>query len=154
MESTQVRCQTLEKDCISDNQQLEESEARCVMLEKECDMLRVQNSSLRQEVSRSKQEADRNIAEKQEQLEHTRTRCAALEKELFMCRQDADRLAAEKQKLLGELGVEKQKMHELRKDISVITRAFSQREGQLTSLYSKSKAIVEHCKSSQVAALP
>jgi centromeric protein E len=147
-ESTQARCQRLDEDCISVHQQLEVSKGRCVMLEKECDMLRDENSSLRQEVSKSKQETDRIIAGKQEQLEATRTRCAALEKEIFMYRQDADRLAAEKQELLGELGTEKQKMQELRNDISIITRAFSQREGQLTSLYSKSKAIVEHCKSS------
>jgi centromeric protein E len=146
-ESTQARCQRLDEDCISVHQQLEVSKGRCVMLEKECDMLRDENSSLRREVSKSKQETDRIIAGKQEQLEATRTRCAALEK-IFMYRQDADRLAAEKQELLGELGTEKQKMQELRKDISIITRAFSQREGQLTSLYSKSKAIVENCKSS------
>lgn len=135
-------------------EQLEDSRTRCVALEKELDLLRDENSSLQQEVSKSKQEADLFITEKQEQLDDSRMRSAALEKELLRYRQDADRLAAEKQKLLGQLGAEKQKMQELRKDISVITRAFSHREGQLTSLYSKSKAIVEHCKSSQVAALP
>ncbi|GJN25412.1 hypothetical protein PR202_gb13235 [Eleusine coracana subsp. coracana] len=153
-EPAEARCKRLEKDCISNHQQLEESKGRCVMLEKEIEMLRDENSSLQQEVSKYKQEDDRIIAEKQEQLEDAMMRCAVLEKELFRYRQDADRLAAEKQDLLGELNTEKQKMQELRKDISVITRAFSQREGQLTSLYSKSKAIVEHCKSSQVAALP
>ncbi|GJN04662.1 hypothetical protein PR202_ga22227 [Eleusine coracana subsp. coracana] len=163
-EPAEARCQRLEKDCISDQQQLEESKGRCVMLEKEIEMLRDENSSLQQEVSKykqeddriiaEKQEDDRIIAEKQEQLEDAMMRCAALEKELFRYRQDADRLTAEKQELLGELNTEKHKMQELKKDISVITRAFSQREGQLTSLYSKSKAIVEHCKSSQVAALP
>nr|XP_034569525.1 kinesin-like protein KIN-7L [Setaria viridis] len=151
---TDARCQKLEKDCISDPQQLDESNARCEALEKECDLLRDKNSSLQQELSESMREADRLVAEKQVELEDSKARCALLERELSKSRQDAERLATEKQELAGELGVERQKMEELKQDIRVISRAFSQREGQLTSLYTKSKAILENCKASHVATLP
>ncbi|TVU31213.1 hypothetical protein EJB05_22891, partial [Eragrostis curvula] len=107
-----------------------------------------------EELCKSRQEAGCLIAENQEQLEESRAKCAELEKELSRSRQEADCLAKQKLELVGELGAEKQKMEELRQDIRVISRAFSHREGQLTSLYSKSKAIVEHCKASQVATLP
>ncbi|TVU24716.1 hypothetical protein EJB05_27169, partial [Eragrostis curvula] len=153
-EPTEEKCQRLEKDCTSDRQQLEDLKERCMTLEKERDLLREENSSLQQELCKSRQEAGCLIAEKQEQLEESRTKCAELEKELSRSRQEADCLAKEKLELVGELGAEKQKMEELRQDIRVISRAFSHREGQLTSLYSKSKAIVEHCKASQVATLP
>ncbi|XP_062196952.1 kinesin-like protein KIN-7L isoform X2 [Phragmites australis] len=153
-EPTDARCQRSENECISDRQQLEDSKARCTALEKERDLLRDENSSLRHELSKSKQDADHLIVQKQEQLEDSRARCAALEKELSRSRQEADRLAAEKQELVRELGAEKQKMEELKQDIRVINRAFSQREGQLTSLYTKSKAILENCKASQFATLP
>jgi len=150
-EPTDARCQRLEKDCVSDRQQLEESNVRCAALEAECDLLRDKNSSLQQELSDSKREASLLVAEKQAQLDDSVARCAALERELSVCRQDAERLATEKQELAGELGVERQKMEELKQDIRVISRAFSQREGQLTSLYSKSKAILESCKTSHAA---
>ncbi|KAL6654793.1 hypothetical protein ACP70R_008258 [Stipagrostis hirtigluma subsp. patula] len=164
-EPTDSRCQRQEEHCISDRQQLQE-------LEKERDLLRDQNSSLLQEISRLKEEADRLVTEKQElfkeldsrcsrsekdcksdrqQLDDSRARSAALEKELSRSQQEAEHLAAEKQELLRELGMEKQKMEELKQDISAISRAFSQRECQLTSLYTKSKAILENCKASQVA---
>ncbi|RLM58973.1 kinesin-related protein 11-like [Panicum miliaceum] len=153
-EPTDARCQRLEKDCVSDRQQLEESNVRCAALEKERDLLRDENSSLQQEISDSKREANLLIAEKQARLDDSIARCVAVERELSVSRQDADRLAAEKQELAGELGVERQKMEELKQDIRVISRAFSQREGQLTSLYTKSKAILENCKASHVATLP
>lgn len=128
------------------------------MLEKELNMLRDEKQEaearFQEEVSKSKQEADHIIAEKEKQLEDSRMRCAMLDGELFRYRQEADHLAVENKELLGEVGAEKKKMQELRQEISVIARAFSQREGQLTSLYSKSKAIAEHCKSSKVATLP
>ncbi|OEL15548.1 Kinesin-like protein KIN-7L [Dichanthelium oligosanthes] len=153
-ETTDARCQRLEKDCISDRQQLEESNARCATLQKECDLLREENLSLQRELSRSKHEADRLIAEKQVQLDDSWAIRAELERDLFSSRQEADRLTAEKQELAGELGTERQKMEELKQDIRVISRAFSQREGQLTSLYTKSKSILENCKASQVGTLP
>uniref|UniRef100_A0A0A9ER83 Kinesin-like protein n=1 Tax=Arundo donax TaxID=35708 RepID=A0A0A9ER83_ARUDO len=153
-EPTDARCQRLEKDCISDRQQLEDLKARCVTLEKERDLPRDENSTLQHELSKSKQEANRLIAEKQEQLEDWKARCVALEKELSRSKQEAENLSAEKQELSRELGAEKQKMEELKQDIRVISGAFSQRERQLTSLYTKSKAIVEHCKGSQIATLP
>ncbi|KAG2558117.1 kinesin-like protein KIN-7L [Panicum virgatum] len=152
-EPTDARCQRLEKDCVSDRQQLEESNVRCAALEAECDLLRDKNSSLQQELSDSKREASLLVSEKQAQLDDSVARCAALERELCVCRQDAERLATEKQELAGELGVERQKMEELKQDIRVISRAFSQREGQLTSLYTKSKAILENCKASHAATL-
>ncbi|CAO2144387.1 unnamed protein product [Urochloa humidicola] len=153
-EPTDARCQRLEKDCVSDRQQLEESNMRCTALEKECDLLRDKNSSLQQELSNSKREANLLVAEKQAQLDDSIARCVELEKELSMSRQVAERLVTEKQELAGELGVERQKMEELKQDIRVISRAFSQREGQLTSLYTKSKAILENCKASHVGTLP
>ncbi|RLM70294.1 kinesin-related protein 11-like [Panicum miliaceum] len=153
-ELTDARCQRLEKDCATDRQQLEESNVRCAALEKERNLLRDKNSSLQQELSDSKREANLLVAKKQAQLDDSIARCVALEKELSMSRQDAERLTTEKQELAGELGVERQKMEELKQDIRLISRAFSQREGQLTSLYSKSKAILENCKASHVATLP
>jgi centromeric protein E len=152
-EPTDARCQRLEKDCISDRQQLEESNARRETLEKECDQLRDHNSSLQQELSESKREADRLIAEKQAESEDLIARCTLLERELSKSMQDVQRLAAEKQELAGELGVERQKMDELKQDILLIRRAFSQREGQLASLYTKSKAIRENLQASQVPTL-
>ena len=127
---------------------------RFAALEVECDLLRDKNSSLQQELSDSKREASLLVAEKKAQLDDSVARCAALERELSVCRQDAERLATEKQELAGELGVERQKMEELKQDIRVISRDFSQREGQLTSLYTKSKAILENCKASHAATLP
>ncbi|CAN6372326.1 unnamed protein product [Urochloa humidicola] len=153
-EPTDARCQRLEKDCVSDRQQLEESNVRCAALEKERDLLRDKNSSLQQELSNSKREANLLVAEKQAQLDDSIARCVALERELSMSKQDAERLVTEKQELARELGVERQKMEELKQDIRVISRAFSQREGQLTSLYTKFKAILENCKASHVGTLP
>ncbi|CAN6363112.1 unnamed protein product [Urochloa humidicola] len=153
-EPSDARCQRLEKDCISYRQQLEESNVRCAALEKECDLLRDKNSSLQQELSNSKREANLLVVEKQAQLDDSIARCVVLERELSMSRQDAERLVTEKQELAGELGVGRQKMEELKQDIRLISRAFSQREGQLTSLYTKSKAILENCKASHVATLP
>ncbi|PWZ25571.1 Kinesin-like protein KIN-7L, partial [Zea mays] len=46
------------------------------------------------------------------------------------------------------------KMDELKQDIRVICGDLLQREGQLTSIYTKSKAILESCKASQVATMP
>jgi len=114
-------------------------------------VLRDQNLSLQQELSESKREADSLLAEKQAQLDDLRAKCAALEKDLYTTRQEAHRLATEKQELAGELGTERQKLDELKQDIRVISRGFLQREGQLTSLYTKSKAILENCMTSQVA---
>ncbi|KAJ1275789.1 hypothetical protein BS78_05G163200 [Paspalum vaginatum] len=154
-EPTDTRCQRLEKDCISVWQQLEESNVRCATMEKERDLLRDENSSLQQDLSESKREADRLVAEKQAQLDDLRVRCVALETDLSRSRQDVHRLATEKQELAEELGVERHKMEELKKDIRVISQAFSQRDGKLMSLYTKSKAILENYKASHhVATLP
>ena len=63
-EPTDARCQRLEKDRVSDRQQLEESNVRFAALEVECDLLRDKNSSLQQELSDSKREASLLVAEK------------------------------------------------------------------------------------------
>ncbi|AQK57489.1 Kinesin-like protein KIN-7N [Zea mays] len=152
-EPTNAICQRLAKECIYDQQQLEESKARCANLEKDCDVLRDENLSLQQELSESKLEADSLVAEKQAQLDDLRMRCVALERDLSSSRQEAHRLATEKQELAGQLGTERQKMDELKQDIRVICGDLLQREGQLTSIYTKSKAIIESCKASQVATL-
>ena len=94
------------------------------------------------------------MAEKQAQLDDLRAKCAALEMDPYTARHETHCLATEKQELAGELGTERQKLDELKQDIRVISRGFLQREGQLTSLYTKSKAILENCKTSQVATLP
>lgn len=153
-EPTDARCQRLEKDCICDRQQLEESNARCAALEKERDLLRDENKSLQQELSDSKREANCLVAEKQAQLDDLVARSVVLERELSRSRQDAERLATEKQELAGQLGTERQKMEELKQDIRVISQAFSAREGHLISLHTKSKAIMENCKPSHFASLP
>ncbi|XP_038983599.1 kinesin-like protein KIN-7L isoform X2 [Phoenix dactylifera] len=98
------------------------------------------------------------------QLEASKEQCAALEREcnllrgenaslmhgLSMSKQDVELLTAEKEELLKELNIERQKMKDLKEEIHVFSLAFSQREGLLTSLYSKSKAMVENLKASQV----
>ncbi|KAL6842943.1 hypothetical protein ACP4OV_027256 [Aristida adscensionis] len=163
-EPTDLRCQRQEKECMADRQQLQE-------LEKERDLLREENSSLLQELSKSREESDRLVTEKQEvfrklevrcprldkdcssdrqQLEESRARCVALENELSMSKQETKHLVAEKQELLKELATEKKKMEELKQEISAISQAFLKRECHLTSLYSKSKAILDNCKASQV----
>nr|CAB3491723.1 unnamed protein product [Digitaria exilis] len=153
-EPTDARCQRLEKGCISDRQQLEESNARCAALEKERDMLRDENKSLHQELSDSKREANRLVAAKQAQLDDSIARSVVLERELSRSRKDAERLATVKLELAGQLDTERQKMEELKQDIQVVTQAFLQREGHLASLYAKSKAIMENCKPSQFATQP
>ncbi|ONK60319.1 uncharacterized protein A4U43_C08F16960 [Asparagus officinalis] len=94
------------------------------------------------------------------QLTEVKEQCAALEKEcnqlkeekasvvqaLSMSEQDIELLRTEKEGLLKELNIEKQKMKDLKEDIRVFSLAFSQREGLLTSLYSKSKAMMENLK--------
>nr|XP_010936182.1 kinesin-like protein KIN-7L [Elaeis guineensis] len=97
-------------------------------------------------------------------LEASKEECAAVEREcnllreekaslmqaLSMSKQDVELLAAEKEELLKELNIERQKMKDLKEEIHVFSLAFSQREGLLTALYSKSKAMVENLKASQV----
>ncbi|CAD6253584.1 unnamed protein product [Miscanthus lutarioriparius] len=106
-EPTDARCQRLEKECISDRQQLEESKARCANLEKECHVLRDENLSLQRELSKSKREADSLMAEKQAQLDDLRTKCATLEMDPYTARHETHCLATEKQELAGELGAER-----------------------------------------------
>jgi centromeric protein E len=100
-----------------------------------------------------------------QELEDSKASCRALEKEccllkeensslrqeLSKSKQDANHLVSEKEELLKELETERYKMEVLKQDIRGFSQAFSQRQGQLTSLYTKSKAIVENCKASQVA---
>ncbi|KAL5204130.1 hypothetical protein ABZP36_009001 [Zizania latifolia] len=121
-EPIDARCQKLEKDCSSDRQQLEESKAKCTALENERDLLKEDNSSLLEELAKSKQEAGRLVVEKEE--------------------------------MLKELDMERSRMEELKQEIRLFSQAFSQRQGQLTSLYTKSKAIVENCKTSSQVSLP
>lgn len=97
-----------------------------------------------------------------QQLEDSKARCTTLEKELELLKEENSSLRQElskskhdtdheKEGLLKELETERYKMEELKQDIRLFSQAFSQRQGQLTSLYTKSKAIVENCKASQVA---
>ncbi|RLM97776.1 hypothetical protein C2845_PM06G25800 [Panicum miliaceum] len=74
---TDVRCQRLEQDCSSDRQAL-------VM---ELDQLKKKNSYLLQELSRSKEEADRAIAEKHDLLKKLDMRCHRLKKDCSADRQ-------------------------------------------------------------------
>lgn len=98
------------------------------------------------------------------QLEASKEQCAALEREcnllreektclmqaLSMSKQDVELLTAEKEGLFKELNLERQKMKDLKEEIHMFSLAFTQREGLLTALYSKSKALVENLKAPQV----
>ncbi|KAL6842858.1 hypothetical protein ACP4OV_027171 [Aristida adscensionis] len=112
----EARCQRLEKDCISDQQELQ----------KERELLREENSSLLQELSRSKEELNRLITVNQEllkelntrcprlekdcnygapQLDDLRARCTTLEEQLSRSKEEAGRLVAVNQELLNELNM-------------------------------------------------
>lgn len=107
----------------------------------------------------SSQEADCSL-HKQE-LEASKEICAKLENEckllreqnaslvqtLSMSKENVELLTAEKEELLKNLNIEKQKLKDLKDEIRQFSLAFAQREGLLTSLYSKSKAMVENLKS-------
>ena len=98
------------------------------------------------------------------QLNVVKEQCAAIEKEcnqlreekeslaqaLSISKQDAELLRAEKEGLLKDLNVEKQKMKGLKEEIRLFSLAFTQREGLLTSLYTKSKVMMENLKCSRV----
>ena len=114
--------------------------ARCQRLEKDC-------SSDRQQLEDSKS----SCVTLEKECNLLKEENSSLQQELSKSRQEADHLVSEKEELLKELETERYKMEELKQDIRVFSQAFSQRQGQLTSLYTKSKAIVENCKASQVA---
>ncbi|KAF0895747.1 hypothetical protein E2562_014356 [Oryza meyeriana var. granulata] len=108
------------------------------------------------------QRLQKDCSSDRQQLEDSKVRCTVLENELdtlkkeyssllAKSRQDADRLVAEKEAVLKELDMEKSRMEELKQEIRLFSQAFTQRQGQLTSLYTKSKAIVDNCKMSQLA---
>ncbi|XP_037413752.1 kinesin-like protein KIN-7L [Triticum dicoccoides] len=97
-----------------------------------------------------------------QQLEDSKARCTTLEKELELLKEENSSLRQElskskhdtdheKEGLIKELETERSKMEELKQDIRLFSQAFSQRQGHLTSLHTKSKAIVENCKASRVA---
>ena len=113
---------------------------RCQRLEKDC-------SSDRQQLEDSRA----SYATLEKECNQLKDENSSLRQELSKSKQDTDHLVSEKEELLKELEKEKYKMEELKQDIRVFSQAFSQRQGQLTSLYTKSKAIVENCKASQVA---
>ncbi|MQM02969.1 hypothetical protein Taro_035742, partial [Colocasia esculenta] len=97
-------------------------------------------------------------------LEATMEKCAILERECDLLREEKSSLAqalstsegnvklltAQKEELLSELKVEKQKMQDLKEEIRLFGLAFAQREGILKSLYTKSKALVENLKAHPV----
>lgn len=97
------------------------------------------------------------------ELNAVKERCTALEREchllreekaslvqsLSMAQQDVELLQAEKGGLIKDLNIEKQKMKDLKEEIRQFSLAFAQREGLLTSLYTKSKAMMENLKSSR-----
>ncbi|KAJ8460666.1 hypothetical protein OPV22_033592 [Ensete ventricosum] len=102
---------------------------------------------------------------KREQLEALREKCTIMEREcsllreekaslveaLSLSKQDNEHLSAQKEELLKELNTEKHKMKELKEEIRQFSLAFRQREGLLTSIYTKSKAIMESLNASEVS---
>lgn len=115
-------------------------DARCQRLEKDC-------TADRQQLEDSK--AWRAALE--EERDTLKRENSSLLDALAKARQDADRLVADRLEALRELDMEKSRMDELKQEIKLFSQAFSLRQGQLTSLYTKSKAIVENCKTSQLA---
>ncbi|RZS11460.1 hypothetical protein BHM03_00042794 [Ensete ventricosum] len=102
---------------------------------------------------------------KREQLEALREKCTIMEREcsllreekaslveaLSLSKQDNEHLSAQKEELSKELNTEKHKMKELKEEIRQFSLAFRQREGLLTSIYTKSKAIMESLNASEVS---
>ncbi|CAL9129741.1 kinesin-like protein KIN-7L [Musa acuminata AAA Group] len=100
-----------------------------------------------------------------EQLEALREKCTIMERAcsllreekaslvetLSLSKQDNEHLRAQKEELLKELNTEKQKMKELKEEIRQFSLAFHQREGLLTSIYTKSKAMMENLNASKVS---
>ncbi|KAJ0980354.1 hypothetical protein J5N97_008609 [Dioscorea zingiberensis] len=96
-----------------------------------------------------------------QELEASKEQCAKLENEcnllreknaslgqaLSMSKENVELLTAQKEELLKNLNIEKQKMKDLKDEIRQFSLAFTQRESLLTSLYSKSKAMMENLKS-------
>lgn len=76
---------------------------------------------------------------------------ASLVETLSLSKQDNEHLRAQKEELLKELNTEKQKMKELKEEIRQFSLAFHQREGLLTSIYTKSKAMMENLNASKVS---
>ncbi|KAJ3697415.1 hypothetical protein LUZ61_001120 [Rhynchospora tenuis] len=62
-----------------------------------------------------------------------------------------DQVKSEKQGLLKELKEEKRKLNDLREEVRRLITTFSQKEGMLTSLYSKSRAFLENTKIAPIA---
>lgn len=75
---------------------------------------------------------------------------ASLVEALSLSKQDNEHLGAQKEELL-ELNTEKQKLKELKEEIRQFSLAFHQREGLLTSIYTKSKAMMENLNASKVS---
>ncbi|CAN6353954.1 unnamed protein product [Urochloa humidicola] len=150
---------------------LQSAEEENNLLREENNLLKEENSCLVLELSRSKQEASRLIADKQAQTEEALVRCAAalrekssllalareadekvaegrarlvaLEEELSASRQEAERLAAEKQELAAELGAEKLQRTT---DAAAFRRQLLQLEEEVMRLLvARAKAIVEYC---------
>lgn len=115
-------------------------------IDRKCERLEIQCCSERQQLETS--EEQRMILECE--CNQLRKEKASLLQTLSISKQDIDILRAEKEELVKELNLEKQMMKDLKEEIQLFSLAFSQREGLLTSLYTKSKAIVENLKSFQV----
>nr|CAD1822374.1 unnamed protein product [Ananas comosus var. bracteatus] len=115
-------------------------------IDRKCERLEIQCSLERQQLETS--EEQRMILECE--CNQLREEKASLLQTLSISKQDIDILRAEKEELVKELNLEKQMMKGLKEEIQLFSLAFSQREGLLTSLYTKSKAIVENLKSFQV----
>ncbi|CAN6358744.1 unnamed protein product [Urochloa humidicola] len=149
---------------------LQSAEEENNLLREENNLLKEENSCLVLELSRSKQEASRLIADKQAQTEEALVRCAAALREkssllalareadekvaegrarlvaleeLSASRQEAERLAAEKQELAAELGAEKLQRTT---DAAAFRRQLLQLEEEVMRLLvARAKAIVEYC---------
>ncbi|KAJ4755936.1 Kinesin-like protein [Rhynchospora pubera] len=100
---------------------------------KQCEALKEQYSKL---------EEENNIL-KEEKIGLTDD-VACLENEI-------NQVKSEKQVVLKELKEEKRKLNDLREEVRRLITTFSQKEGMLTSLYSKSRAFVENTKTAPIA---
>ncbi|XP_072989577.1 kinesin-like protein KIN-7L isoform X1 [Typha latifolia] len=137
-----VKCQSFSLSEISHDVCLEEdaNARRCHRSENECIFDRQQLEVSKEQCSMLEQECNRLREEK-----------TSLIQDLSMSKKDVEILNSEKEDLLKELNMEKQRMKDLKEEIRLFSMAFTQREGLLTSLYTKSKAMVENLKASQVA---
>ncbi|KAF3323771.1 kinesin-related protein 11 [Carex littledalei] len=118
----------------------EELEKRRERLEEELDDVRKQNVVLTGQYSKLEEEND---VLKEEKI--------GLADDVARLENERNQLKSEKQGLIKELREEKRKLNDLRDEVRHLIAAFSQREVMLTSLCTKSRAIVENIKTAPIA---